>query len=259
VGLVALWFASQPPDAEHPYGHQKLEIMAAGVVGVSLIGMAWDVLTSAIGRLTGRSTELPVLDAMAFVVLIGTLAVNVVVAWWERRRGSALESSFLLSDAIHTRSDVLVTIGVVISVALVRAGYAIFDVIAALVVAAFIAWTGIAVLRQNLSYLVDVALVDPPSIERIVLEVPGVASTHKIRTRGVPGKIYVDLHIQIAPHFDVVRAHRVTHAVIDAIKKGVPGVSDVLVHTEPARPDQPYKPFSPGDDSSALGGHDSGA
>jgi divalent metal cation (Fe/Co/Zn/Cd) transporter len=70
-----------------------------------------------------------------------------------------------------------------------------------------------------------------------------VASAHKIRTRGTPGAIYVDLHIQIAPHLDVVRAHRVTHWVIDAIKREIPGVTDVLVHTEPAGPDQAYVPL----------------
>jgi len=59
----------------------------------------------------------------------------------------------------------------------------------------------------------------------------------------MPGSIYVDLHIQVAPHLTVVDGHRVTHWVIDAIKHSFSGVRDVLVHTEPARPDQPYKPM----------------
>jgi cation diffusion facilitator family transporter len=205
--------------------------------------MAYDVASSAFGRLFTGSGEIPVIDAGAFVVLIGTLAVNVWVARWERIQGERLGSTFLQSDATHTRSDVLVTLGVLTTAAFVRLGHSTLDVVAAILVAGFIAAAGIGVLRKNLGYLTDSASIEPSEVEACVLRVPGVASTHKIRTRGSPLRVYVDLHIQIAPHLDVVGAHRVTHAVIDAIKGRFPEVIDVLVHTEPARPDQPYVPL----------------
>lgn len=241
VGLCGIAIASRPPDAGHPYGHRKYEILAAGVVGLSLLVMAYDVARSAIGRLITPGSDLPRIDLGAFAVLIGTLAVNVFVARYEYRRGRELQSPFLMSDAAHTRSDVIVTLGVLLAVLLVWLGYPRLDMVAAFVVALFIGWTGIRVLRENLGYLADSALVDADKVEALALDVPGVASTHKIRTRGIPGQMYVDLHIQIAPHLNVVEAHRVTHAVIDAIKAGIPGVADVVVHTEPARPGQPYK------------------
>jgi cation diffusion facilitator family transporter len=243
VGLLGVAIAGRPADENHPYGHQKFEILAAGVVGLSLILMAYDVAKSALLRLTSGGSDLPRLDAGAFVVLFGTLGVNVGVAWYEARRGKELDSAFLQSDAAHTRSDVIVTLGVLVAVLLVKLGYPRLDMVAALAIAVFIAWTGVRVLRQNLAYLADEALVDPSKVNALALEVPGVASTHKIRTRGTPGKMYVDLHIQIAPHLNVVQAHRVTHAVIDAIKAAIPGVADVVVHTEPAYPGQRYKPF----------------
>jgi cation diffusion facilitator family transporter len=243
VGLVGVLIAARPADDNHPYGHQKFEILAAGVVGLSLIAMAYDVAKSAIVRLASGGTDLPRLDTGAFVVLVATLMVNLGVARYEAKRGRELESPFLTSDAAHTRSDVIVTCGVLFAVVLVRLGYPRLDMVAALAIAVFIAWTGVSVLRQNLAYLADEALVDPTRVDALALEVPGVASTHKIRTRGTPGKMYVDLHIQIAPHLNVVQAHRVTHAVIDAIKAAIPGVADVVVHTEPAYPGQPYKPF----------------
>jgi divalent metal cation (Fe/Co/Zn/Cd) transporter len=83
--------------------------------------------------------------------------------------------------------------------------------------------------------------------------VVGVASAHKIRTRGAPGDIHVDLHVQVARHLDVVAAHRVTHWVIDAIKQHLPGVTDVVVHTEPARVGQHFNPM-PDDSAAAAGG-----
>jgi cation diffusion facilitator family transporter len=243
VGLLGVWWASRPADEGHPYGHAKFEVLAAGLVGVSLLGMAYDVAKGAIVRLAGAPTPPPRIDAVAFLVLAGTLAVNVGVARWERRRGDELASPMLTSDALHTSSDVMVTIGVLASVALVRLGYPVIDVFAAIGIAGFIAWAGVGVLRTNLAYLADSATLDPERIVSLAKTVPGVASAHKVRTRGMPGSIYVDLHIQVAPHLSVVDAHRVTHWVIDAIKAGFSGVRDVLVHTEPARSDQPYVPL----------------
>jgi cation diffusion facilitator family transporter len=248
IGLVGVWLASRPADDDHPYGHAKFEVIAAGIVGLSLLGMAVDVAYSSFERLTGASVLPPAVDVGAFVVLLATLAVNVGVARWEAVRGKALHSPMLISDAAHTRSDVLVTLGVLTTVVLVRFGWALADVVATIGVAGFIAWAGVAVLRQNLGYLADSATLDPTLVERVACGVPGVAGAHKIRTRGMPGSIYVDLHIQVAPTLTVVEGHRVTHWVIDAIKAEFPGVRDVLVHTEPARPDQPFKPLPVGPD-----------
>lgn len=242
VGLVGVHLASRPADEGHPYGHQKMELLAAGLVGLSLLAMALDVLRSAVARWSGAA-EGPRLDATVFLVLVVTLAVNLAVASYESRQGERHDSQFLLSDATHTRSDVLVTLGVIATVALVELGYPELDVLAAALIAGFIGWAGIGVLRRNLGYLADRAVLDAQVIERIVLGVAGVASTHKIRTRGTPGNVHVDLHIQIARHLDVVQAHQVTHWVIDAIRRGVRGVTDVVVHTEPAEPGQRYNPL----------------
>jgi cation diffusion facilitator family transporter len=245
VGLVGISLASRPADKDHPYGHQKLELLAAGLVGLSLLVMAYDVATSALSRLFSDG-PVPQIGVGAFVVLLGTLAVNVGVARYERRRAEQLQSPFLLSDSAHTRSDVLVTLCVLLAVVFVKLGYPSLDLIAAIAVAGFIGWTGVAVLRSNLGYLADTALLDREHVERIVLKLPGIASTHKIRTRGTPAAIYVDLHIQIAPHLNVVEAHQVTHWVIDAIKAEYPAVADVMVHTEPADPAQSCNPIPDG-------------
>jgi cation diffusion facilitator family transporter len=242
VGLVGLWLATRPADRGHPYGHYKFEVLASGVVGVSLLLMAYDVARGAIERLWSAPGPPPNVDFTTFVVLGVTLVINGFISIYERRRGEQLESSFLLSDSVHTRSDVLVTLGVLVTAGLIEIGYTGADLVTALLVAGFIAAAGISVLKKNLGYLADAALLAPERVAEVVLRVGGVAGTHKIRTRGLPGKVYVDLHIQIAPHLDVVQAHRVTHSVIDAIKS-IPGVHDVLVHTEPALPGQPYPPL----------------
>jgi cation diffusion facilitator family transporter len=239
LGLVGVWLSSRPPDDKHPYGHQKIEVLAASAVGASLILVAWDVASRAIQRL-GEEGPAPQPTLGTLSLLVVTLVVNVFVASFESRRARSLGSTFLESDASHTRSDVLVTVGVMLAVGGVRLGYEWIDGIFSCVIAIFILATGVRVVARNVDYLLDAAQLDTVQVEGIVCAVPGVASAHKIRTRGSPGAIQVDLHIQIARHLDVAQAHRVTHWAIDALKAGLEGVADVVVHTEPASADAIY-------------------
>jgi cation diffusion facilitator family transporter len=239
LGLIGVWWASRPPDAGHPYGHERVEVIAASAIGVSLLLVAWEVASGALSRVSAPG-PLPEPDAGSVVVMLVTLLVNVGVARYEARRAKELGSTFLESDASHTASDVLVTLGVLLTLLGVRLGQLWLDWAAALLIGAFILVTGARVLWRNVDYLMDAAQIDVARVEAIARGVPGVASAHKIRTRGAPGNIHVDLHIQIARHLDVVQAHEVTHWVIDAIKGGIDGVRDVVVHTEPAQPGAPY-------------------
>ena len=239
LGLLGMWWAARPPDSKHPYGHEKVEVLAASAIGASLLLVAWNVVSGAIERLQ-HGAEAPELNLETWAVMLLTLGINLGVARYESRRAQALGSTFLASDAAHTLSDVLVTLGVVATMALIQLGYGWIDPYASCVIAVFILVTGVQVIGRNLDYLMDAAQVDEAKIRDIVCLVPGIASAHKIRTRGTPGAIRIDLHIQIAPHLDVRQAHEVTHWAIDALKHELEGVRDVVVHTEPARDDAPY-------------------
>lgn len=254
IGLVGMWWASRPPDEKHPYGHEKMEVLAGSVIGACLLLVAWNVVESAIRRMLASDVP-PTPDGTTWLVLLVTLAVNLFVVLYESAQAKRLNSPFLSSDATHTFSDVLVTLGVVVTVACIQLGQLWVDWLAAFVVAGFIVVAGLRILSRNFDYLLDAAQVGQDAVDAVVRCVPGVAGAHKIRTRGQPGSIRVDLHIQIAPHLNVVHAHEVTHWVIDALKREVPGVIDVVVHTEPARASAPY-PELPHRMSSTPGGPD---
>jgi cation diffusion facilitator family transporter len=239
LGIIGLWWSARPPDEKHPYGHERGEVIAASVIGASLVLVAWEVARGAVDRWGGDAVA-PRPDASGVAVLIITLVINLGVARYEARKARELGSTFLDSDAAHTASDVVVTLGVLLAFGGVWLGLDWVDGVAALIIAIFILVTGARVVLRNVDYLMDSAQVDEQQIRRVACGVPGVASAHKIRTRGAPGSVRVDLHIQIARHLDVVQAHEVTHWVIDAIKREGSGVCDVIVHTEPASLGAPY-------------------
>ena len=232
VALVAAVVAARPPDAGHPYGHRRYEVFGSLLIGLSLVGMAWSVLHDGLARLQGTA-ELPQIDGLVLGTLVATLAVNVFVATWEHAEGKRLQSSLLLSDAVHTRSDVVVTLGVLLGSLLVRAGHPMADTVGAFVVAGFIAWAGVGVLRQNLAYLADVAVVRPEQVIAAACAVPGVLGAHHVRSRGTPGHVFVDLHVEIDGATSLERAHAITHDAMRAIRQAVPTVTDVTIHTEP--------------------------
>ena len=120
VAIGAQWIAARPPDDEHPYGHRRFEAVATFIIGGLLMLAAWEVLQAAADRLIsgGEPEVLPV----SFVALIGTLVVNLIVVWYERRRAAALNSRVLAADASHTFTDVLVTCSVIVGLGLVELG-----------------------------------------------------------------------------------------------------------------------------------------
>jgi cation diffusion facilitator family transporter len=231
--LLATSVAAAPPDREHPYGHRKIELFAAVAIGLSLLGIALNIGHDVVVRLRegGRA---PDVDAVMLGTLVGTLGVNAFVALWERREAKRLQSPALLSDAAHTASDVAVTLGVLLSALFVRAGYVIVDTFAGLLVALFIAWTGIGILRENLRFLADTALVDEQAVAAAAREVSGVIVADGVRSRGAPGAAFIDLNIRVDGALTVRAAHDLAHEVEARVRAKVAGVVDVHVHVEPA-------------------------
>lgn len=232
VGLVALRLAASPPDEGHPYGHRKIEILAATLIGIVIavgsVRFGWAAVTALLG---GHAA--PAVGSAGFVVMGSTLVVNLVVATYEHRRGRALGSPLLVADAAHTASDVLVTLAVLGSLVGARAGAGWADPVGALVVIVVIARVAWRILYDNLGLLLDRALLDPGRVRDAVLSVPGVVSCHRVRSRGSEGAVHLDLHLLVDGDRPLREAHDVSHAVEDRLRATFPGLVDVTIHIEP--------------------------
>jgi len=231
AALVGVRLSRKPPDADHPYGHRKFETLAAGAIGAGLLLVVFEIGRAAWDRFrNGGTVEI---TGMAFVVMVGTLIVNVLVARYERSRAEALGSEVLLADSMHTRSDVLTSSTVIVALVGVVFGYPILDVLAAFIVMGFIAHAAWKIATATSDILADRMVIEAGDLERVVLSVPDVLGCHQIRTRGSADHVFLDLHIWLDPTMRLDEAHARSHHVKDLLMQRYPQIADAIIHIEP--------------------------
>ena len=233
VGLVGVRAAGQPPDEDHPYGHRKYETVAAAAVNVFLLLVVIEVLRNALNQLSGRSTSPPSITAASFIVMLLTVAVNLLVIAYESREAKRLASEVLFADAMQTRGDVWTSLTVVAALVGVRLGVPMLDPLAALVVAGFIGYAGFQIARATTRILSDQIVIAESDIERVVMSVPGVLGCHHIRTRGSADHVFLDLHVWLPAEMPLIHAHDLSHVVKDRLMARYPQIADAIIHIEP--------------------------
>jgi len=232
LGLVVVRVASRAPDEEHPYGHGKFETLGALGIVVFLSVTCVELTRNAIGRLVSGGHPVRMSD-LGLVLLLATLATNILVAWYENRRGHELSSEILIADAAHTRTDVFITIGVLIGVLFARQGYAWIDPVIAILIALMIVRVAYQILQRVVPVLVDERAIPAPTIRRTAQAVEGVKDAYGIRSRGGnAGVRYAEVTIAVDSTANVAAAHAIADAVEERLKKDLE-LEEVTVHVEP--------------------------
>jgi len=236
VAFISVRKADEPADAEHPYGHEKIENLAAMIEGVLILVGSGVIAFEAIRHLAVGSDVSHLGFGIAVVAV--SIVVNFFVSARLQRRARETDSAALEADAMHLRTDMATSFGVLVGLALVSAtGANWLDPAVALLLAAAIVREGFKILNRSSRVLVDEAL-PADELEAISAEVrafgpQGVAGFHKLRARRAGARRYVDLHVQFVGGTTLEQAHETAHRLQDAIATRVPG-ADVLIHLEPA-------------------------
>lgn len=231
VGLIGLRVARQAPDEDHPYGHRKFEALAALGISLFLFITCYEILTSVVSRF--RESHVVEPHLVTFATMIGTIIVNVFVTRYERREGNRLRSMILLADAKHTQSDIFASLGVLASLVAAMLNFSVLDLVVAVSIAGFIAYSGYTIVSGAFTVLADSQMVDPDEVIRVATRVEGVAHVHRVRSRGLPDDIHVDFHLHVPPDMTVEQAHLLAHEASARIRDEIPGVTDVVIHVEP--------------------------
>lgn len=232
VGLIGISLAAKPVDREHPYGHRKFETLAGLFIAGMLLFIGGKIIVEAVNRfLNPVSLNIALENLRALIV---TLAINIFVCTYEYSQGKKLNSFILLSDSLHTRSDIYVSIGVLITLVCIKLGLpSIIDPIASLIVSLFILHASYEIFKSAGSILVDKAVIDTEKIKNLALEFDQVKGVHNIRSRGSEDDVYIDMHMLTEPNMSVEKSHDLIHQIEKKMRKEINNNLQVFVHLEP--------------------------
>lgn len=231
--LFAARAASHGPDEGHPYGHARIETMAAMALAIVLVAVGVLIAYQAFDNIL-YLTGSPVPKMSMIVVAVVSIFANEFLYRYTLHVGRRINSQLLTVNAWHNRLDVWSSFVVLIGVIGAMLGYIWLDRLAAVVVAILIVKMGLAMAWQSIKELIDTG-VDAQKAQDIlasIRQVPGVNSVHELRTRSLAGTVMTDVHVQVGSYLTVSEGHYIADKVYEVLVKGGFDIADVLVHID---------------------------
>ncbi len=233
VGLVGIWVAAKPADEQYPYGRRKAETMTALIICFLLFITAYELVKTAIDHLLNPAIIGAEVNAWSFIALGVSIAIHVYVVYYELNAGRKLHSDVLVADALHTRADIFLSVGVAGGLVFVYFGVPVADPILTIIVAVLIGNIGVGIIKESVPTLMDKEVMPVDKVEQIVMSVPGIRSVHHVRSRGHEQAVFADLHIRVDPGMSTERGHAIAHEVGHRLRQFDPDLKDVTIHVEP--------------------------
>jgi cation diffusion facilitator family transporter len=235
LALFGMILAAKPPDTEHPYGHGRVEILSALIVGMMLTASGSLISFRSLERIR-EVQHAPA--AYAMWPLGASIIVKGIMSLIKRRLGRKIRSSALLADAWNDTVDILSG-----STALIALGITLYDPVrfvaadhlGGAAVGIIVIFLGVRVVRDTTLQLMD-TMPDPPAMDRIRevgVSVPGALGIEKCYARKTGLQWHVDLHLEVDPAMSVYESHEIATQVRNRIREELDWVADVLVHVEP--------------------------
>ena len=233
VVMLGLHFAGAPEDKEHPYGHEKIEPIVAKILAIILFVTALGIGYSGIRTMMKGEYGVP-----GKLAIFGA-ALSIIVKEWmyqyTKKGAKQIESSALMADAWHHRSDAFSSVGSLIGVIGARLGIPILDPAVALIICVLIAKVSIDIYKQSIHQLIDHAAA-PEVVEKLrteIVSIEGVLGIDVLKTRVHANKLYVDVDIQVEGSLSVAEGHAIAQEVHDHIEQSEKTVKHCMVHVNP--------------------------
>ena len=238
VVIIGIKLASKKPDKEHPYGHERMECVAAIVLAMVLFITGLGIGLEAVKNIIhGNYGDLQVPGVLALIAAIVSIVSKEAMYWYTRYYAKKIDSSALMADAWHHRSDAFSSIGALIGIGASRLGYPVMDSIASLVIFVFIVKAAFDIFKDAIDKMVDHSCDEETEkqIYECVMKNENVLGIDLLQTRVFGNKIYVDVEIQADASYTLQKAHDIAEAVHDDIEKSFPKVKHIMVHVNPAK------------------------
>ena len=236
VVIIGIRLSGKASDKEHPYGHERMECVAAIILATILAFTGLGIGYTAVAKiLSGNYGELTVPGVLALVAAVVSIAVKEGMYWYTRSYAKKINSSALMADAWHHRSDALSSVGALVGIAGARLGYPVCDAIASLCICFFIEKAAYDIFKDAIDKMVDKACDEKleDSLKNCALEQEGVLGVDLLRTRVFGNRVYVDIEISADGDASLRDAHKIAEHVHDAIEQSFSSVKHIMVHVNP--------------------------
>ena len=236
VVLIGVHLSSKEADKEHPYGHERLECVAAIVLSVILFATGAGIGIKGVQTLVAGVTHAQATPGfLALLAAIVSIAVKESMYWFTIIAAKKINSSALKADAWHHRSDSLSSIGALIGIIGARMGYPVLDSVASVVIALFVMKAAFDIFKDAVNKMVDQSCDDKTeeSMKELILSQENVLGLTSLQTRLFGSRIYVDAEIEADGNLTLTKAHEIAENVHDAIEREFVLVKHCMVHVNP--------------------------
>ncbi len=235
IVIIGVKISSKESDQDHPYGHERLECVAAIVLATVLAGTGIGIGWKAILLLKSGAFSTHIPGELALWAAVLSILVKEAMYWYTRHYARIIDSSALMADAWHHRSDALSSVGALVGIGAARRGYPVMEPIASLIICIFIEKAAIDIFRDAIDKMVDKSCDSETEkrIRAVAESVEGVKGVDVLRTRVFGNKIYVDMEISADGEKPLKETHAIAENVHDAIENNFPKVKHIMVHVNP--------------------------
>jgi cation diffusion facilitator family transporter len=233
--MIGVRLAGKESDKEHPYGHERMECVAAIILSGILLATGLIIGYQGIQKiLHPEDLQIPGVLALAAAVL--SIIVKEIMYQYTRKAAKQIDSDALMADARHHRSDALSSVGALIGIAGARLGLPVLDPIASLVICLFIARAAYMIFRDAVNKMVDQSADEETeaALRACALAYPGVIGIDRLMTRKFGSRMYVEMEISVDGSMTLTAAHAIAEGVHSEIERQFPRVKHIMIHVNPA-------------------------
>lgn len=237
IVIIGIKLSARKPDKEHPYGHERMECVAAIVLSIVLFITGLGIGSTAVKNITsGSYNTLQIPGILALAAAILSIVCKEGMYWYTSYNARKIDSSALMADAWHHRSDAFSSIGALVGIAGARLGFPVMDSVASLVIFVFIIKAAYDIFKDAIDKMVDHSCDDrtEKEIRDCVMGNKDVLGIDLLQTRIFGNKIYVDVEICANASYTLKEAHEIAESVHNDIEKNFPKVKHIMVHVNPA-------------------------